>query len=61
MMAKAMETTKPDWETMDEYLHTLDMKVLKDVAIDIHHDPNIHEMLPRTSKFGILRREVIPD
>ena len=61
MMPEDKDADGLSWRTLDETLQRANLKIAKEVAIDVHRGVDIDEVLPQTSMRGVLRRDIICD
>ena len=61
MMPEDKDADDLSWRTLDETLQRDNLKIAKEVAIDVLRGVDIDEVLPQTSMRGVLRRDIICD
>ena len=61
MMPEDKDADGLSWRTLDETLQRDNLKIAKEVAIDVRRGVDIDEVLPQTSMRGVLRRDIICD
>ena len=61
MLPENKDADDLSWRTLDETLQRDNLKIAKEVAIDVRRGVDIDEVLPQTSMRGVLRRDIICD